>query len=108
MSSTTARIPSLDGLRAFSIALVIIAHTYGGLFSSMPDDPVWVILTNGSLGVEVFFVISGFLITSIIAHDLGTPGRKFSLATFYERRVRRIFPAPVRPCSRSTGPATTC
>lgn len=49
--------------------------------------------TGGFVGVDVFFVISGFLITSIIARDLEDKERQFSLRDFYERRIRRIFPA---------------
>lgn len=47
--------------------------------------------TGGYLGVDVFFVISGFLITGLIVNDIQS--NKFSLVTFYERRIRRIFPA---------------
>lgn len=49
--------------------------------------------SGGFVGVDVFFVISGFLITSIIARDLEDRSRQFSLRDFYERRIRRIFPA---------------
>ncbi len=49
--------------------------------------------SGGFVGVDVFFVISGFLITSIIARDLEDKDREFSLRNFYERRIRRIFPA---------------
>ena len=47
--------------------------------------------SGGFVGVDVFFVISGFLITSMITEDLRRD--RFSLRTFYERRIRRIFPA---------------
>lgn len=73
--------PQLDGLRAVSIILVLAAHT---------ADPVWSQL-NGSLGVTLFFVISGFLITTLLlreedAHEV------VSLSRFYIRRVFRIVP----------------
>lgn len=69
----------IDGLRAIAVMAVIIAHSGLG----------W--LPGGWVGVDVFFVISGFLITSIIQRDLdrGT----FSFRDFYTRRIRRIFPA---------------
>jgi peptidoglycan/LPS O-acetylase OafA/YrhL len=68
----------IDGLRAIAVIAVIVHHAFPAL---MP---------GGFVGVDVFFVISGFLITSILLRDLrsGT----FSFATFYERRVRRLVP----------------
>ena len=71
--------PEIDGLRAIAVAAVILFHAGFALFS------------GGFVGVDVFFVISGFLITSIIVEDLKT-GR-FSVLRFYERRARRILPA---------------
>ncbi len=69
----------IDGLRAVAVAPVILAHA----------GATW--LPAGFLGVDVFFVISGFLITGIIAQE--TQRGDFSFAAFYERRVRRILPA---------------
>lgn len=69
----------IDGLRALSILLVMLYHAFPEL---MP---------GGFIGVDVFFVISGFLITSIILSGLGTG--QFSFFTFYGNRIRRIFPA---------------
>jgi peptidoglycan/LPS O-acetylase OafA/YrhL len=71
--------PEIDGLRAVAVASVILFHA--GL-AGVP---------GGFIGVDIFFVISGFLITSIILRELsdGT----FTLLGFYERRVRRILPA---------------
>lgn len=71
--------PEIDGLRALAVLPVVLFHAG---FS-------W--LSGGYVGVDVFFVISGYLITSTIISDLDK--RNFSLAKFYERRVRRIFPA---------------
>ena len=69
----------IDGLRAISILPVILFHLGIPAFS------------GGYVGVDVFFVISGFLITSIIYGEVKTGD--FSFITFYERRIRRIFPA---------------
>nr|WP_257214889.1 acyltransferase family protein [Sphingomonas sp. R-74633] len=71
--------PEIDGLRALAVVPVVIFHASKDL------------LGGGFVGVDVFFVISGFLITSIILSDINFG--KFSLITFYERRVRRIIPA---------------
>lgn len=71
--------PDIDGLRAVAVLAVIFFHT------SVPG------FSGGFVGVDIFFVISGFLITSIILHDIKQG--QFSIARFYERRVRRIFPA---------------
>ena len=69
----------IDGLRAIAVTSVIVFHinaTY---------------LTGGFLGVDIFFVISGFLITGIL-YD-GLKAKTFSYAKFYERRLRRLYPA---------------
>ena len=71
--------PDIDGLRAVAVISVLGFHLRTGLFY------------GGFVGVDVFFVISGYLIGSIILKDLAAG--KFSLTKFYERRVRRIFPA---------------
>jgi len=71
--------PDIDGLRAIAVLAVIFYHAEIFPFS------------GGFIGVDVFFVISGFLITGIILPKLKT--NQFSMAYFYERRVRRIFPA---------------
>jgi len=71
--------PDIDGLRALAIVPVVFFHL----------DPS--IAPGGFVGVDVFFVISGYLITSIIFRELTE--QRFSFAYFYERRIRRIIPA---------------
>ncbi len=71
--------PEIDGLRALAIVPVVLFHAKVKGVS------------GGFVGVDIFFVISGYLISSIILADLAAG--KFSLARFYERRFRRIFPA---------------
>ncbi|HEX5704041.1 MAG TPA: acyltransferase family protein [Pyrinomonadaceae bacterium] len=73
--------PEVDGLRAIAVVAVVLYHA-GGFYCH-----------GGYVGVDVFFVISGFLITSLIWRDLET-GR-FTFAYFWERRARRIVPALV-------------
>ena len=87
MSVVNARVPSLDGARAVSAALVIAAHF--GLPAHVPG--LWR-FNIGNLGVRVFFVISGFIITTLLLAEhkrTGTVGLK----SFYLRRFFRIFPA---------------
>jgi peptidoglycan/LPS O-acetylase OafA/YrhL len=71
--------PEIDGLRALAVIPVILFHAGFELFS------------GGFVGVDVFFVISGYLITTILIQDLNS--QKFSFISFYERRARRILPA---------------
>ncbi len=71
--------PDIDGLRTIAVLSVVIFHAFPQF------------LQGGFTGVDVFFVISGFLITSIISNSLSA--ESFSLAEFYQRRIRRIFPA---------------
>jgi len=71
--------PDIDGLRAIAVLSVIFFHAFP------------TIITGGFIGVDIFFVISGYLITSIIVKELNNDS--FSIINFYERRVRRILPA---------------
>jgi len=88
------RLPSLDGLRAVSIGLVVAGH----LAATCPEFPgklravQHVLFANAELGVACFFVISGFLITHLLLEEMDTWGG-ISLYNFYVRRVTRIFPA---------------
>ena len=80
LSSPSSRYrPDIDGLRAIAVILVVNFHAFP---EAMP---------GGFIGVDIFFVISGFLITGIIVRELDQ--QRFSLLAFYNRRIRRIFPA---------------
>ncbi|MGO8994521.1 MAG: acyltransferase family protein [Polyangiaceae bacterium] len=85
-----ARLPSLDGLRALSISLVLFGHLQGTAhFGRLPR---WAQLEYGNIGVRVFFVISGYLITTLLLRELEKSGT-ISISEFYVRRAFRIFPA---------------
>jgi peptidoglycan/LPS O-acetylase OafA/YrhL len=81
------RIPSLDGARAVSITLVFASHLV-----SVYDTPIVWRFDYGNLGVRIFFVISGFLITSILLAERERTGH-IRLIEFYIRRAFRIVPA---------------
>lgn len=85
----TKKIPSLDGLRAVSILIVL--NTHATLTGSYPKSISKFIPFIGDFGVTVFFVISGFLITSLLIKEKENQG-KIDLGNFYIRRVLRIFP----------------
>jgi peptidoglycan/LPS O-acetylase OafA/YrhL len=74
----------IDGLRALAVVPVILFHAGFELFS------------GGFVGVDVFFVISGYLITTILIEDVKS--NTFSIVKFYQRRVRRILPALITVC----------
>ena len=71
--------PEIDGLRAFAVLAVILFHAFPSL------------LAGGFIGVDIFFVISGYLISKIILKE--TALGKFTFISFYQRRIRRIYPA---------------
>lgn len=89
--ASTSRIPSLDGLRAISIAMVLGEHAGGTQGFPEAWAQAWPYFFSGSLGVKCFFVLSGYLITSLLLKEEAKFGR-ISLADFYRRRVLRIFP----------------
>lgn len=76
--------PEIDGLRAIAVISVVLYHAQFTLFSKK-------ILPGGFIGVDIFFVISGYLITSIILKELVIT-KNFSFKNFYLRRIRRIIP----------------
>lgn len=87
--SLPRRIPALDGLRAVAIVLVVLVHA--APTAGFPPALAWV-HTLQSLGVRIFFVISGFLITALLLQEREATG-EISLRRFYVRRALRIFPA---------------
>jgi len=91
VASPGNKIPALDGLRGISISLVLLAHLSGTrditTGARFPD-----LDSLGNLGVRIFFVISGYLITLLLLQERATTGR-ISLPRFYLRRGLRIFPA---------------
>lgn len=87
---TLARIPALDGLRGVAIILVMFFHIWEMLLSKNPSFPFSRLFMMGWMGVDIFFVISGFLITSILLDTRRCSGY---FSDFYIRRALRIFPA---------------
>jgi peptidoglycan/LPS O-acetylase OafA/YrhL len=86
-ATSSSRIPSLDGLRAVSIALVVYAHLIGTVGFPKQDGR-----DLGTYGVRFFFVISGFLITGLLLKEYKATGT-INLRRFTLRRTFRIFPA---------------
>jgi peptidoglycan/LPS O-acetylase OafA/YrhL len=79
MNKQTGYRPDIDGLRAVAVLLVVGYHAF-------PN-----VVAGGYVGVDIFFVISGFLITTLLVQDLQR--KELSFSRFYARRIRRIFPA---------------
>ena len=78
MSKSINYQPHIDGLRAIAVLSVLVFHL----------DKSW--LPGGFVGVDIFFVISGYLITSILTREIDQ--KRFSLKHFYTRRIKRILP----------------
>ena len=76
--------PEIDGLRAIAVLAVIFYHAEFNIFGTR-------FMKGGFYGVDIFFVISGYLITSVILNEIKTKGT-FSFLNFYERRARRLLP----------------
>src|SRR5688500_3878116 len=80
--SGTAFRPDIEGLRGLAVALVVLYHAGLGI-------------AGGFIGVDVFFVVSGFLITGLLVREGVQRGGRVSLVAFYARRARRLVPAAV-------------
>jgi peptidoglycan/LPS O-acetylase OafA/YrhL len=91
MKATSRNIPSLDGLRAISVLMVLSNHMSMELLRIIPFVPHWLYTSWGTCGVQAFFVISGFLITHLLLKEWQAAGT-ISLKRFYLRRAFRIFP----------------
>ncbi|WP_158945930.1 acyltransferase [Granulicella sp. S190] len=85
------RIPSLDGLRALSIFLVVALHSLQRLETTRHVPYLWAGIFDGGTGVTIFFVISGYLITSLLLREHEKTG-SISFRGFYFRRAMRILP----------------
>lgn len=92
------RIPALDGMRGLAVGLVLMIHLFGfpffflGVLNPTGFDEAWLrVARSGWIGVDLFFVLSGFLITGILYESKGPVLAYFR--NFYARRVLRIFPA---------------
>jgi len=91
-TNTAMRIPSLDGLRAVSISLVLAGHLTHNKSEASWLKTVYEQFQLGWLGVTIFFVISGFLITTLLLREKTRFHGKVDIRSFYIRRVLRIFP----------------
>ena len=80
MKPVSGRVSALDGLRALAITAVIVGHTLPNL------------APGGQIGVDVFFALSGYLITSLLLREYDRLGT-ISLRSFYARRALRLVPA---------------
>ena len=87
-----SRIPSLDGLRAASIAFVLIGHGLNEFQETHHVPGLGILVSYGELGVRIFFCISGFLITSLLMSERRVSGA-IDFGAFYLRRAFRILPA---------------
>jgi peptidoglycan/LPS O-acetylase OafA/YrhL len=88
----SSRIPSLDGLRAIAIGIVLFAH---GASTVSTDNPIYQLIVsylgNGRFGVVLFFVLSGYLITTLMKREIEKTSQ-FNLQKFHYRRFFRILP----------------
>jgi peptidoglycan/LPS O-acetylase OafA/YrhL len=92
-STKPNHLPALDGVRGIAVLMVMFFH-YCQANDFFPEQPALKVLSKlsvvGQTGVDLFFVLSGFLITRILVHEKNKPGTFFK--AFFARRVLRIFP----------------
>jgi peptidoglycan/LPS O-acetylase OafA/YrhL len=82
-------IPELDGIRGIAVLGVVLLHFHAPFAESRPFGPLSVLISGGWAGVDIFFVLSGYLISSIL---LATRSAENYFSAFYARRALRIFP----------------
>jgi peptidoglycan/LPS O-acetylase OafA/YrhL len=85
-TDTFTRVPALDGIRAIAVVAVLLFHHYQ---FDVPGSHAW---AGGFLGVDVFFVLSGYLITTLLLYEHANAGR-IDFRRFWSRRARRLLPA---------------
>lgn len=92
--ATKSRIGALDGIRGLAVAMVVMGHVWNCFVIPNPTQSNWLgaILGNAAFGVQMFFVLSGYLITGLLIGERDQAG-SVSLWRFYVRRILRIFPA---------------
>src|ERR1044071_4263936 len=89
-AADTSRSPQFDAIRGIAVSMVCIAHALHPQPTSFGTKVVARLMPAMLMGVDLFFVLSGFLITSILLHTRSQPGY---FRRFYVRRVLRIMPA---------------
>jgi peptidoglycan/LPS O-acetylase OafA/YrhL len=85
------RIKSIDGIRALSIIMVLLGHASQTMPKEITSNFFFKLISNSTLGVNIFFVISGYLITKLLIIEYRKSGR-INIKYFYIRRLLRIFP----------------
>jgi peptidoglycan/LPS O-acetylase OafA/YrhL len=95
-SGKWAYVPALDGVRGIAVLLIVAVHTYTFLLpeTSIFIDPVWSPVPNATFGVDMFFALSGFLITGLLLTEYRNTGG-IGFRNFYIRRALRLLPALV-------------
>jgi peptidoglycan/LPS O-acetylase OafA/YrhL len=89
IDGSQSRVTALDGVRGLAISLVLLAHVFPFQARSVPERVLLVLTSTGWIGVQLFFVLSGFLLIGILVDEKGSV---FYFQRFYIRRVLRIFP----------------
>ena len=86
------QVPGLDGVRGLAVLLVVVGHTQISFLPSHQADAILDVINGGFFGVDIFFVLSGFLITALLLNERSKRGRVW-FGGFYARRALRLLPA---------------